>query len=190
MLYIVGDSNTMYLYGDPVICEDKGRYEAQHNSGYRIINGNRIELMWDSGKTAYAVSEEFLRYTLRKHNPKHTDTILFQYGATDIHKYLTTHNNTKVVVESYVRECIGFLVQYGIKPRFLQPFSGIEFLPYNLEFEQYLREMCVKYDLEPPIELFDKVIERDYPSEPLDDRWHLTYSDNAMLLEYIVYCLE
>jgi hypothetical protein len=187
MIYIIGDSNTRYLTIDKDIIYglvDRGK--LTQDVFPMSIDNEDITLLYYSGMSAYKISHDYLTEMSKDVVITSKTPIVFQFGAIDIRAFLSKYDNTKDVVKNYVKKCMLFCEQYGLKPIFIQPFTCIEHMKYNLEFEEALRLECQRLDLYPPIEIFGSIVGRQYPSEPVDEVCHLSIEDNARLLRLIL----
>lgn len=186
MMYVIGDSNTLYLALDRErtlkTIDGSGPLE---DVAHMSVKGKDVTLLYYSGYSAYKVSYEYLTERCKDLAVTDKTPIIFQFGAIDIRYHLPKYDNTKWLVNRYVDTCVRFCEQYGLKPIFIQPITCIEHLKYNLEFEDALRQECQSRGLG-LVELFGSFSEREYPSEPEDEVCHFTYEKNAKLLELLV----
>jgi hypothetical protein len=175
-IHFVGDSHIVSFY-NAILLEDG--FQRKYNKYGHLLYPN--ENYWTAynpytdqeysfhskpGKLAYKIDYSYMKFS---HNIKAGDIVIASIGECDIRLYLHKYNNTKEVVEAYVRETLAHFAENRVF--FLTPIPPIDQVyevhlkgdyyqsdpaPRILEhanFVKYLKKECSRLSLPEPIDI-------------------------------------
>ena len=187
-IIFIGDSHTWFFSGDPKAREmqeeakvDSSRWTPVFTIG--SYNSDKAMFMWRIGTTAYSLNLGLLKEIVGDNKIEAGSTIVFNFGAIDLHKNLEKYDNAKKVVNRYVNICTSFANLYKANPIFASPMYNGNSKNYDIFVESLKKESRLR-GLDDPLVLVGNIVPREFEKD--DEHNHLNKEDSKRCLEYML----